>query len=110
MKKLLIILFLIPCFLQAQKVGQKTVTISGNLIIDSLRIGTISDTLMVIKNGEVKKSVPLSVFIIAHMRDSEIMNMINPIEGLLVYNLDLHKFFMYSGQDWEMINSLIKVE
>lgn len=110
MKKLLIILFLIPCFLQAQKVGQKTVTISGNLVIDSLRVGGIGDTLMVIKNGEVKKSVPLSVFIIAHLRDHEIMNMISPVEGLLVYNVDLHKLFIFSGQDWEMINSLIKVE
>lgn len=106
MKYILIILLLIPCFLHAQK----TVKISGYLVIDSVYEGSITDSLLVIKNGEIKKSVPLSLFIIAHLRDSEIMNMINPPDGLLVYNLDLHKFFMFSGSDWEMINSLIKVQ
>lgn len=87
---------------QATSIGSQALTINGNLLVNTT---TLIPSASVVINAS-NSAGAIQGFLPPKMTTTQKNAISSPVEGLVVYDLTLHKLCIYTGASWEVITSL----
>ena len=87
---------------QATSIGSQALTINGNLLVNTT---TLIPSASVVINAS-NSAGAIQGFLPPKMTTTQKNAISSPSEGLIVYDLTLHKLCVYTGSTWETITSL----